>query len=185
MIGWKVVINIDCVIFTISEGHELKYYVNTDVLPPPPPHMPCHAIFQAVSCWLLTAKTWFRPMLVHMGLWWNKWQWGRIVSEHSVFSLSVSFQPCCIPIRSHKLVQKPHLQLQYQWCELHLTPPTSSHHNRKYVMYFWPMVIKACVGVMCFMAVGEWGCADSGGDGAQWGAFTTATDRDGRDKPQF
>jgi len=47
------------------------------------------------------------------------------------------------------------------------------------------MVIKACVGVMCFMAVGEWGCADSGGDGAQWGAFTTATDRDGRDKPQF
>jgi hypothetical protein len=44
----KVVINIGCVIFIISEGHVLKYYVNIDVLSPTPPT--CHAIFQAVSC---------------------------------------------------------------------------------------------------------------------------------------
>lgn len=55
----------------------------------------------------------------------------------------------------------------------------------KCVASLWPMVIKACVGVMCFMAVGEWGSADSGGDGAPRGALTTATDRNGRDKPQF
>jgi hypothetical protein len=62
---------------------------------------------------------------------------------------------------------------------------TIPHYKRNCVTSFWPMVIKACVGVMCFMAVGEWGCADSGGDGAPWGAFATATDRNGRDKPQF
>lgn len=95
MIEWKVVISVGCVIFIISEGRELKYYVNTDVLSPPPPHVPCHPIFQAVSCWLLTAKTWFSLMLGHVGLWWNKWHWGRFLSEHFSFSLSVSFHPCC------------------------------------------------------------------------------------------
>jgi hypothetical protein len=43
MIDGKVVFNVGCVILIISEGHELKYYVNTHVLPPPPPPpVPCH-----------------------------------------------------------------------------------------------------------------------------------------------
>ena len=51
--------------------------------------------------------------------------------------------------------------------------------------YKWLIFIKACVGVMCFLAAREWGRADSGGHGAPWGAYTTTADSNGRDKPQF
>jgi hypothetical protein len=64
MINGKLVSNDGCVTFIISEGHELKCYVNTDLLPPTR-----HVRFQAVSCCLLTAKALFNPMLVHVGLW--------------------------------------------------------------------------------------------------------------------